>query len=168
MGRDAVQADHGVDAFSGASYREGYLPGDTFALPETLFHGRGLYAKTSGGNLPGWTISSTTVLANRYPADLQCRLIILIDLDLQLHPPVVVLTLLWGDPVDLILILRGQESMRREESVSGNPIDRRSTTKEDIAVIQEKPSEVLSYLYGLIYVLDLVQLTFDGRDPGPL
>ncbi|HET6659586.1 MAG TPA: hypothetical protein VFH16_06695 [Rubrobacter sp.] len=89
----------------------------------------------------------------------------MIDLDLQLHPPVVVLTLLWGDPVDLILILRGQESMRSEESVSGNPIDRRSTTKEDIAVIQEKPSEVLGYLYGLIYVLDLVQLTFDGRDP---
>ena len=89
----------------------------------------------------------------------------MIDLDLQLHPPVVVLTLLWGDPVDLILILRGQESMRSEESVSGNPIDRRSTTKEDIAVIQEKPSEVLSYLYGLIYVLDLVQLTLDGRDP---
>ena len=55
--------------------------------------------------------------------------------------------------------------MRSEESVSGNPIDRRSTTKEDIAIIQEKPSEVLSYLYGLIYVLDLVQLTFDGRDP---
>ena len=55
--------------------------------------------------------------------------------------------------------------MRSEESVSGNPIDRRSTTKEDIAVIQEKPSEVLRYLYSLIYVLDLVQLTFDGRDP---
>ena len=55
--------------------------------------------------------------------------------------------------------------MRSEESVSGNPIDRRSTTKEDIAVIKEKPSEVLGYLYGLIYVLDLVQLTFDGRDP---
>ena len=55
--------------------------------------------------------------------------------------------------------------MRSEESVSGNPIDRRSTAKEDIAVIQEKPSEVLGYLYGLIYVLDLIQLTFDGRDP---
>src|SRR5919112_558979 len=109
--------------------------------------------------------SNTTVLANRYPADLQCRLIILIDIDLQLRPPVVVLTLLWGDPVDLILILRGQKSMRSEESVSGNPIDRRSTTKEDIAVIQEKPSEVLGCLYGFIYVLDISQLTFDGRDP---
>jgi hypothetical protein len=56
LGRDAVQADQGVRAFPSPAYGELYLAGDTFALPDAPFHGRGLYAKAfgeaGGGNLP--------------------------------------------------------------------------------------------------------------------
>jgi hypothetical protein len=55
-----VQADHGVRTFPGVADRKFHLAGDAFLLPETLFHGQGLYAKAFGGagdgNLPGWTI----------------------------------------------------------------------------------------------------------------
>ena len=61
LGSDAVQADYGVRTFPGAAYCEFHLARDAFVVPETLFHGRGLYAKAFGGagdgNLPGWTIS---------------------------------------------------------------------------------------------------------------
>src|SRR5829696_1363255 len=57
LGRDAVQADHGVGAIPGAADREFHVAGDAFMLPDILFHGRGLYAKAFGGaadgNLPG-------------------------------------------------------------------------------------------------------------------
>jgi hypothetical protein len=51
-----VQADYGVGTFPGAVYSEFHRAWDAYFLPETLFHGRGLYAKAFGGagdvNLP--------------------------------------------------------------------------------------------------------------------
>jgi hypothetical protein len=47
LGRDAVQADHGVGTFPGAAYSEFHLAWDAFFLPETLYHGRRLYGKAT-------------------------------------------------------------------------------------------------------------------------
>jgi hypothetical protein len=77
----------------------------------------------------------------------------LIDFDLQIHPPVELLTFLWGDPVPMFLDLLRHVLMRSEESVSGNPVHHRSTTKEDVSIIQEEPSGLFGYLYSLIDIL---------------
>src|ERR671921_519798 len=49
LGRDAVQADHGIWTSPGAAYREFHFAWDAFSFPEALFHGQGLYAKASVG-----------------------------------------------------------------------------------------------------------------------
>jgi hypothetical protein len=47
LGSDAVQADYGVWTFPGAANSEFHLAGYAFVVPETLYHGRRLYAKAS-------------------------------------------------------------------------------------------------------------------------
>ena len=54
LGGDAVEADDGVWAVSGAVYGDSDVPGDSLALPEILFHGRGLYRHPDGA---GWYIT---------------------------------------------------------------------------------------------------------------
>jgi hypothetical protein len=53
----------------------------------------------------------------------------------------------------MFLDLLRQVLMRSEERVSGNPVHHRSTTEEDISIIQEEPSGLFGYLYSLIYIL---------------
>ncbi len=54
LGCDAVKTDDGVGAVSGAVYGDPDVPGDAPALPEILFHGRGLYRRPDGA---GWYIT---------------------------------------------------------------------------------------------------------------
>lgn len=54
LGGDAVEADDGVEAVSGAVYGYSDVPGDSLALPKILFHGRGLYRRPDGA---GWYIT---------------------------------------------------------------------------------------------------------------
>src|SRR5918997_968466 len=49
LGSDAVQADYGVWTFPGAAKSEFHLARYAFVVPETLYHGRELYAKASEG-----------------------------------------------------------------------------------------------------------------------
>ena len=54
LGGDAVEADDGVWAVSGAVYGDPDVPGDSLALPKVLFHGRELYRRPDGA---GWYIT---------------------------------------------------------------------------------------------------------------